>query len=189
MLGLMEPESLKSSGYEIPESSGVRDKLDISVKIFTTIGALGMSDPKFSRIPVSMMFVCAAGYAPVRAAARQAMEVATLQDIKVMNDADTYEIMRKLMVSTLLIGITTLVIASYTSWKLCQQRSQPQTQDKSTQTSTPHDHESERAQDAIEEIYVYPHKLELQGSHRCEVATATVLEVSSMWVITSSSRQ
>eukprot|EP00971_Amphidinium_carterae_P165396 3278719-Amphidinium_carterae.1 len=91
----MEPESLRSSGYEIPESSGVRDKLDISAKLITTIGALSVSDHKISRIPVSMMFVCAAGYAPVRAAASQATEVVSLQDSKITTDADTYEIMRK----------------------------------------------------------------------------------------------
>eukprot|EP00971_Amphidinium_carterae_P333045 6467539-Amphidinium_carterae.1 len=154
MLGLMEPESLRSSGYEIPESSGVRDRLDMSAKLVTTIGALSMSDHRISRLPVSLMFVCAAGYAPVRTAASQAIEVATFQDS-----------MRKLIVSTLLIGITTLVIAVYTSWK----RSKPHTQDKSTQTSTPHD--SDRAQDASDDIFVYPQGRRFHTSWNCRAVT------------------
>eukprot|EP00971_Amphidinium_carterae_P015094 297936-Amphidinium_carterae.1 len=43
-----------------------------------------------------------------------------------------------MVVSTLLIGITTLVFASYTTLRLCQQQLKQQTRDQSTQvTDTP----------------------------------------------------
>eukprot|EP00971_Amphidinium_carterae_P300627 5973152-Amphidinium_carterae.1 len=60
----MEPEVLAPYGYEMPDSSGVRDKLDKSANLVAMIGALSMSDREISAIAVSLMFVCAAGYAP-----------------------------------------------------------------------------------------------------------------------------
>eukprot|EP00971_Amphidinium_carterae_P343908 6483958-Amphidinium_carterae.1 len=89
------------------------------------------------------------------------MEVATFMDNQTRREDDQYHVMRRMLMSTLLIGITTLVMAVYTSWKLCQQRSKPQTQEKSTQTPAPHDSDgAQDAQDASdeirEEIFVYP---------------------------------
>eukprot|EP00971_Amphidinium_carterae_P135796 2690660-Amphidinium_carterae.1 len=65
----MEPEALAPDGYEVPDSSGVRDKLDTSANSSTTIGTLSMSDRRVSGIAVSLMFVLATGQAPMRAAA------------------------------------------------------------------------------------------------------------------------
>eukprot|EP00971_Amphidinium_carterae_P168376 3336204-Amphidinium_carterae.1 len=76
----MEPKALPPYGYEVSDSSGVRDKLDKSANLVATIGTLSMSDREISGIAFSLMFVCAAGYAPVRAAASQEMEVATIID-------------------------------------------------------------------------------------------------------------
>eukprot|EP00971_Amphidinium_carterae_P229511 4553604-Amphidinium_carterae.2 len=67
----MEPEALAPYGYEVPDSNGVRDKLDKSANLVATIGALSMSDREIGGIAVSLMFVLAAGYAPARATASQ----------------------------------------------------------------------------------------------------------------------
>eukprot|EP00971_Amphidinium_carterae_P290538 5768643-Amphidinium_carterae.1 len=88
MLGLMEPEALAPYGYEVTYSSGVRDKLDKSANLVATIGALSVSDREISGIAVSLMFVLAAGYAPVRAAASQEMKVVTFMDYRQLNDGD-----------------------------------------------------------------------------------------------------
>eukprot|EP00971_Amphidinium_carterae_P201037 3989233-Amphidinium_carterae.1 len=97
------------------------------------------------------------------------MEVATVMSSQTMIDEGHYDVMRKMIVSTLLIGITTLAIAVYTSWKLCQQRSKPPTQDKGTQTSSPHD--SERAQDASDDIFVYPQGRRFHTRWNCRAVT------------------
>eukprot|EP00971_Amphidinium_carterae_P267503 5306398-Amphidinium_carterae.1 len=83
------------------------------------------------------MFVCAAGYAPVRAAASQEMEIATTTTTFI-DDSTVSNVVRSMVMSTLLIGITTLVIAIFTSSRLCQQQLKQQTRDQSTQvTNTP----------------------------------------------------
>eukprot|EP00971_Amphidinium_carterae_P304773 6056484-Amphidinium_carterae.1 len=64
------------------------------------------------------------------------------------------EVMRRMLWNIMIIGIITLVITTYTSWKLCGLKGKTTTRDQSTQTSTPHD--SDGAQDAIDEIFVYP---------------------------------
>eukprot|EP00971_Amphidinium_carterae_P330844 6464091-Amphidinium_carterae.2 len=138
MLGLMEPEALAPCGYEVPDSSGVRDNLDKSANLVATIGALSMSDREIGGLAVSLMFAFAAGYAPARAAASQEMEVVTFTNGSQTNDGD---VVRGMVMSTLLISITTLVIAACTSWRLCQQQMKPQTRDQSTQTTNTPDRE------------------------------------------------
>eukprot|EP00971_Amphidinium_carterae_P350901 6491800-Amphidinium_carterae.2 len=49
MLGLMEPEALAPYGYEVPDSSGVRDKLDKSANLVAIIRALSMSGDRWNR--------------------------------------------------------------------------------------------------------------------------------------------
>eukprot|EP00971_Amphidinium_carterae_P265541 5267853-Amphidinium_carterae.1 len=86
-----------------------------------------MSDREISGIAVSLMFVFAAGYAPVRAAASLEMEVTTFIDDATVNNSQTTDsdVVRSMVMSTLLINITTLVIAAWTSWRLCQQQIKP----------------------------------------------------------------
>eukprot|EP00971_Amphidinium_carterae_P207409 4115121-Amphidinium_carterae.1 len=101
------------------------------------------------------------------------MEVEIFMDHQNQMEDDQHHVMRRMLLSTLLIGLTTLVIATYTSWKLCQQRSKPQMQDQSTQTSTPHD--SDGAQDASdeirEEIFVYPQGKRFHTRWNCRAVT------------------
>eukprot|EP00971_Amphidinium_carterae_P331312 6464802-Amphidinium_carterae.1 len=83
------------------------------------------------------------------------MEVAPFMDNSTVEDASPDNIVRNVVVSTLLISITTLVIALSTSWKLGQQQRKPQTRDESTQTSPIPDREviTARAQDATDDIF------------------------------------
>eukprot|EP00971_Amphidinium_carterae_P063355 1253757-Amphidinium_carterae.1 len=74
MLGLMEPEQLAPYGYEVPDSRGVRDKLDTSAN--TTIGMIDRSR-KVSGVMTAWMFAIASGHAPVRAAASSIMGIPT----------------------------------------------------------------------------------------------------------------
>eukprot|EP00971_Amphidinium_carterae_P203992 4048084-Amphidinium_carterae.1 len=94
LLGLMEPEALAPYGYEVPDSSGVRDKLDESANLVATIGALSVRD----------RWNCTAGCAPVRATASQEMEIATVMDYRQQSDGD---VVWRSMLSTLLVSITT----------------------------------------------------------------------------------
>eukprot|EP00971_Amphidinium_carterae_P138293 2740066-Amphidinium_carterae.1 len=82
------------------------------------------------------------------------MEVVTFMD-----DATVNNVVRSMVISTLLISITTLVIAVCTSWRLCQQHSKPQTRDQSTQTPNTPDREvaTARVREVDEDIYVYQH--------------------------------
>eukprot|EP00971_Amphidinium_carterae_P203477 4038089-Amphidinium_carterae.1 len=138
-----------------------------------------MSDRKVSGIAVSLTFVCAAGYAPVRAAASQAMEIATFMDNTTAEDASPDNVVRNMVMSTLLISITTLVIAMCTSWKLCQQQRKPQTRDESTQTSPIPDSEvvTTRAQDATGDIFVYPQGRRFHTRWICRAVTGDKLEL------------
>eukprot|EP00971_Amphidinium_carterae_P243998 4845157-Amphidinium_carterae.1 len=43
--------------FKVPDSSGVRDKLDKSANLVATTGALSMSDREISGVAVSLMFV------------------------------------------------------------------------------------------------------------------------------------
>eukprot|EP00971_Amphidinium_carterae_P138373 2741779-Amphidinium_carterae.1 len=70
MLGLMEPESLAPYGYDVPDSRGVRDRLDESANSTTTVNHIKMiGDRKVGGVTASLMFELATGQAPVRAAA------------------------------------------------------------------------------------------------------------------------
>eukprot|EP00971_Amphidinium_carterae_P146891 2911102-Amphidinium_carterae.1 len=71
MIGLMEPDQLAPYGYEVPDSRGVRDKLDTSAN--TTIGSLSCC--KVSGVMTTWMFVIASGHAQVRAAAGSVMGI------------------------------------------------------------------------------------------------------------------
>eukprot|EP00971_Amphidinium_carterae_P015040 297115-Amphidinium_carterae.1 len=167
MLGLMEPEALAPYGYEVPDSSGVRDKLDKSVNLVATIRALSMSDRKINGIAGSLMFVLAAGYAPVRAAASQEMEVVTFMDYRQHNDGD---VVWRLMLSTLRVSITTLVIAVCTRLRMCQQQVKPQTCSKGTQTTQSIDREiSTTRVREVEDIFVYPNGRRYHRARECQV--------------------
>eukprot|EP00971_Amphidinium_carterae_P341260 6479972-Amphidinium_carterae.1 len=77
MLGLMEPESLAAFDYEVPDSVGVRGKLDRSSSMVASIGMASlMSGRELGRCAASFMFVMGAVAAPVRAAATAATEAA-----------------------------------------------------------------------------------------------------------------
>eukprot|EP00971_Amphidinium_carterae_P283733 5633008-Amphidinium_carterae.1 len=117
------------------------------------------------------MFIRAAGYAPVRAAASQAMEVASSMDLSNVNDVGQDSVVRYMIVSTLLISNITLVIAP--SWKLCQQQRKPQTQDQIAQTSPHHDRRviATGAQDATEDIFVYPQGRRFHTRWNCRAVT------------------
>eukprot|EP00971_Amphidinium_carterae_P201431 3996985-Amphidinium_carterae.1 len=78
-----------------------------------------MSDREIGGIAVILMFVLAAGYAPVRAAASQEMEVVTFTDNSQTTDGS---VVRTMVMSTLLSSMTTLVIAACTRRRLCQQQ-------------------------------------------------------------------
>eukprot|EP00971_Amphidinium_carterae_P096461 1908853-Amphidinium_carterae.1 len=84
MLGLMEPELLAPYGYEVPDSQGVRDRLDTSANSTTTTSSstpinhiTQTIDRRVGGIMTSLMFVLAMGQAPVRAAASSVMETTT----------------------------------------------------------------------------------------------------------------
>eukprot|EP00971_Amphidinium_carterae_P183601 3644359-Amphidinium_carterae.1 len=65
MLGLMEPESLAPYGCEMPDSKGVRDKLDTSANSTTPINHITQTiDRKVGGMAASLMFVLATGQAP-----------------------------------------------------------------------------------------------------------------------------
>eukprot|EP00971_Amphidinium_carterae_P164438 3260353-Amphidinium_carterae.1 len=97
------------------------------------------------------------------------MEVEIFMDNQNQREDDQYHVMRRMLLSTLLIGITTLVIATFTSWKLCQQKRRTPTRDQSTQTSTPH--ESDGAQDASDDIFVYPQGRRYHNRGNCVAVT------------------
>eukprot|EP00971_Amphidinium_carterae_P349477 6491037-Amphidinium_carterae.1 len=63
------------------------------------------------------------------------MEVVTFMDYRQQSDGD---VVWRMVLSTLLISITTLVIAVCTSWRLYQQQMKPQRRDQSTQTTNTH---------------------------------------------------
>eukprot|EP00971_Amphidinium_carterae_P286666 5691322-Amphidinium_carterae.1 len=67
------------------------------------------------------------------------MEVEIFMDNQNQSEDDQHHVMRRMLWSTLLIGIIALVITTYTSWKLCKMKGKTTTRDQSTQTSTPHD--------------------------------------------------
>eukprot|EP00971_Amphidinium_carterae_P292983 5816909-Amphidinium_carterae.2 len=125
----MEPEALAPYGYEVhvPDSSGVRDKLDKSANSSTMVGALSMRDRRINGIAVSLMFVLATGQAPMRAAASQEMESATTTTTTVQYGMMSTAVM-------LLLTFTPLVTAVYNSSRMSQQQKQ-QTQDQSTQNA------------------------------------------------------
>eukprot|EP00971_Amphidinium_carterae_P067330 1333070-Amphidinium_carterae.1 len=84
MLGLMEPESLAPYGYEVPDSRGVKDRLDTSANSTTTTSSttpinhiIQTIDRKVGGVTASLMFVLATGQAPLRAAASSEMETTT----------------------------------------------------------------------------------------------------------------
>eukprot|EP00971_Amphidinium_carterae_P240028 4765463-Amphidinium_carterae.1 len=133
----MEPEALAPYGYEVPDSSGARDKLDKSANLVATVGALSMSDRAIGGVAVSLMFVFAAGYAPVRAAASQEMEVVTFMDHRHQSDGD---VVWSMVLSSLL------------------QQMKPPTRDQSTQTTTTLDREigTTRVREVDDDIFVYP---------------------------------
>eukprot|EP00971_Amphidinium_carterae_P239260 4749684-Amphidinium_carterae.1 len=75
MLGLMEPESLVALGYEIQDSSGIKDQLDRSSSMVASIGIASlMSGRELDRCAASFIFVLAAKTAPLRAAATAATQ-------------------------------------------------------------------------------------------------------------------
>eukprot|EP00971_Amphidinium_carterae_P349154 6490869-Amphidinium_carterae.1 len=114
-----------------------------------------MSDRDVSGSAASLKFVLAAGCAPVRAAASQEMEVGTFTDYR-HYDGD---VVRRLLVSTLLSSITTLVIAVCTSMRMRQQQVKPQTRITGTQTEQSHDREISAMRVRVpEDVYVYPNR-------------------------------
>eukprot|EP00971_Amphidinium_carterae_P229448 4552067-Amphidinium_carterae.1 len=121
------------------------------------------------------MFVCAAGYAPVRASASQVMEVTTFIDDATVNISQTTDgdVVRSMVVSTLLISITTLVIAVWTSWRLCQQQLKPQTRDQSTQTPDTPDREvaTTRVREVDDDIYIYQYGRRFHTRWHCRAVT------------------
>eukprot|EP00971_Amphidinium_carterae_P039832 782054-Amphidinium_carterae.1 len=130
----MEQEALAPYGYEVQETSGFKDRLATTLQSSTvaTIGALRLlSDQEIGGLATSFMFVLAAGAAPVRAAPNQEMEIVTFTFYR-HYDGD---VVWRLMVSTLLISITTLVIAVCTSMRMCQQQVKPQRRSTGTQTT------------------------------------------------------
>eukprot|EP00971_Amphidinium_carterae_P126293 2501844-Amphidinium_carterae.1 len=82
----MEPEQLAPYGYEVPDSKGVRDRLDTSANSTTTTSPTTTinhiklaNDRKVGGVVTPLMFVLATGQAPVtvRAAASSVMETTT----------------------------------------------------------------------------------------------------------------
>eukprot|EP00971_Amphidinium_carterae_P183347 3639107-Amphidinium_carterae.1 len=70
MLGLMEPDQLAPFGYEVPDSRGVRDRLDPSSNTTTPVNHIKLvNDRKVGGAMTTLMFMLASGQAPVRAAA------------------------------------------------------------------------------------------------------------------------
>eukprot|EP00971_Amphidinium_carterae_P242770 4820525-Amphidinium_carterae.2 len=57
------------------------------------------------------------------------MEIATFMDNSTVEDVSPDHVVRNMVMSTLLISITTLVIAMCASWKLCQQQRKLQTRE------------------------------------------------------------
>eukprot|EP00971_Amphidinium_carterae_P261037 5178298-Amphidinium_carterae.1 len=103
----MEPESLAPYGYEVPDSRGVRDKLDTSANSTTPINHITHTiDRGIEGVSVSLMFVLATGQAPVRAAASQETETTT-------TTSTVWEV-----ALLLLLTITILVMAVYHSLRL-----------------------------------------------------------------------
>eukprot|EP00971_Amphidinium_carterae_P241281 4790891-Amphidinium_carterae.1 len=112
----MEPESLAPYGYEVPDSSGVRDKLDTSANSTTPINQITHTiDRRIEGVAVSMMFVLATGQAPLRAVASQEMEIAT---------TTTTSTVRKVALLLILLAFTTLVMAVHNRLRMNPQQSQ-----------------------------------------------------------------
>eukprot|EP00971_Amphidinium_carterae_P181893 3609351-Amphidinium_carterae.1 len=82
-------------------------------------------------------------------------------DYRQLNDGD---VVWSMVMSTLLISITTLVIAACTSWGLCQQQRKPQTWNQGTQTTTTPDREIDTT----------------RGSDWSQIAAATVHTMPSL---------
>eukprot|EP00971_Amphidinium_carterae_P018150 357907-Amphidinium_carterae.1 len=97
------------------------------------------------------------------------MEVEIFMDNRNQSEDDQQYVMRRMLWSTVIIGIITLVITTYTSWKLCKLKGKTTTRDQSTQTSTLHD--SDGAQDAIDEIFVYPQGRRYHDRSNCIAVT------------------
>eukprot|EP00971_Amphidinium_carterae_P067300 1332224-Amphidinium_carterae.1 len=66
----MEPEQLAPYGYEVPDSQGVRDRLDTSSNTTIPVNHIRLvNDRKVGGVMTTLMFMLASGQAPVRAAA------------------------------------------------------------------------------------------------------------------------
>eukprot|EP00971_Amphidinium_carterae_P321300 6385895-Amphidinium_carterae.1 len=65
----MEPEQLAAYGYEVPDSRGVRDRLDTRSNTTTSVNHIKMISDRKVGVVTTLMFMIASGQAPVRAAA------------------------------------------------------------------------------------------------------------------------
>eukprot|EP00971_Amphidinium_carterae_P153592 3045139-Amphidinium_carterae.1 len=109
--GLMEPESLAPHGYEVTDSTGVRDKLDRS-KMVASIGIASLISGR-------------------------ELDIAAAHELTITTTNSNYfdgDVAVSLIGSILLVSITTIVIAARASMSWHQQQVKPQMSDASTQT-------------------------------------------------------
>eukprot|EP00971_Amphidinium_carterae_P213119 4229884-Amphidinium_carterae.1 len=99
----MEPEQLAPYGYEVPDSRGVRDRLDTSANTVTPVNHIKMINDRKVGVMTTLMFMLASGQAPVRAAASSVMDATTTSVVPTLTT-------QPLQVA-LLLSIITLVTA------------------------------------------------------------------------------
>eukprot|EP00971_Amphidinium_carterae_P350959 6491827-Amphidinium_carterae.3 len=160
--GLMEPESLVTFGYEIPDSAGVHDKLDRSSMVASIGIASLLSGRELDRCAASFIVVMAAGAAPLRAAATGQELTSTIT-----SNYFNSEVALRLIGSILLVSITTIVIAVCANMGWHQQM-MPRINDAITQT----DQDQATGVAGPDEVFVYPQRRRYHTARECHAVTS-----------------
>eukprot|EP00971_Amphidinium_carterae_P230760 4579392-Amphidinium_carterae.4 len=163
----MEPESLAAFGYEVPDSAGVRDKLDKSGLVASIGIASFMSARELDRCAAIFMFVMAAGAAPVRAAT-----TAAVQELIITTNSNHYfdGDVARLIKSALLVSIITVMTIVCSQLLCSQQRTTTSKRDTSTQTEQTN--AMRVSGPGPEDIYVYPKGQRYHTAQECTAVTS-----------------